>query len=398
MEYGLKVVIAPDSFKGSLTAYKAAKAIEEGIIRVHPGIKTVLMPMADGGEGTMECLVRATDGNFKEVTVKGPLGEEVKARFGCLGDSKTCVIEMAQASGIDLIDRGRLNPLETSTYGTGQLIKEALDAGYRHFVLAIGGSATNDGGIGMLQALGIKLFDASGKEVCLGGKNLIDIKEIVDITFDNRIKESTFLIASDVQNPLLGENGATSVFGPQKGATPDMLIELEKGMENWADLVYQYTGMQLHDYPGAGAAGGIGGAFLAFFPAKMERGIDVVIKHSRFNDALDSANLVLTGEGEVDHQTASGKTPMGVAQAANEQGIPTIVLAGKVGEKIESLYQYGIQSVHSIVNGPMTLGEAIEMAPVLLTKETEQVMRTFLDLEEKEPFNEVGKYRPVSPL
>jgi glycerate 2-kinase len=378
MERGVKVVIAPDSFKGSLSAYKAAVAIEEGIKRVHAGIETVLMPMADGGEGTMECLVRATGGTFKEVTVKGPFGKEIKAKFGCLGDSKTCVIEMAQASGINLIDRSRLNPLETSTYGTGQLIKEGLDAGYRHFVLAIGGSATNDGGIGMLQALGMKLFDALGREVCFGGKNLIDIKEIVDIAFDNRIKESTFLIASDVQNPLLGENGATNVFGPQKGATPDMLAELEKGMENWADLVYQTTGVQLHDYPGAGAAGGIGGSFFAFFPAKMERGIDVVIKYSHFNDALDSATLVLTGEGQVDFQTASGKTPMGVAQAAYEQGIPTIVLAGKIGEKIETLYQYGIQSVHSIVNGPMTLEEAVERASELLTMKAEQVMRTYL--------------------
>jgi glycerate 2-kinase len=378
MEYGVKVVIAPDSFKGSLSAYKAALAIDEGVKRAHPGIETVLMPMADGGEGTMECLVTATGGNFKEVTVKGPLGEEVTSKFGCLGDSKTCVIEMAQASGIDLIDRGRLNPLEATTYGTGQLIKEALDDGYRHFVLAIGGSATNDGGTGMLQALGMKLLDASGREVGLGGKTLVDIKEIVDIAFDKRIKESTFLIASDVQNPLLGENGATKVFGPQKGATPDMLAELEKGMENWADLVYQNKGVQLHDYPGAGAAGGIGGSFFTFFPAKMERGIDVVIKYSHFNAALDAANLVLTGEGQVDHQTASGKTPMGVAQAAYQQGIPTIVLAGKVGEKIETLYKYGIQGVHSIVNGPMTLEEAIERAPELLIKEAEQVMRTFL--------------------
>jgi glycerate 2-kinase len=374
----MKVIIAPDSFKGSMTATEASEAIEEGIKRAHPGIKAVLMPMADGGEGTMTCLVQATGGHYEKVIVNGPLGNTVNATFGCLGHSNTCVIEMAEASGIALVDQDNLNPMEASTYGTGQLIKEALNLGYRHFILAIGGSATNDGGIGMLHALGMKFYDSTGSEITPAGKKLIDIKEIEISDFDPRIQESTFLIASDVQNPLLGPTGATHVFGPQKGATPVMVKELEKGMENWADRVYQQTRLHLHNHPGAGAAGGIGGAFLAFFPAKMERGIDVVIEATQFKDSLDSVFLVLTGEGQVDHQTASGKTPMGVAQAAKEKGVPTIAFAGSVGEGIEFLYEYGIKSVHSILDKPMTLDEAIGRAPELLRKKAEQVMRTFL--------------------
>ncbi|MCA1060283.1 glycerate kinase [Rossellomorea aquimaris] len=376
----MKVVIAPDSFKGSMTAIEAASAIEEGVKRAHPGIKTVSMPMADGGEGTMTCLVQTTGGHYEEVSVNGPLGNTVNATFGCLGHSSTCVIEMAEASGIALVDKSNLNPMEASTYGTGQLIKEALDQGYRHFILAIGGSATNDGGTGMLHALGMTFYDSTGSEITPAGKKLIDIKEIDVSDFDPRIQESTFLIASDVQNPLLGPTGATHVFGPQKGATPVMVKELEKGMENWADRVYEQTGIHLHDHPGAGAgaAGGIGGAFLAFFPAKMERGIDVVIEATQFKASLESAILVLTGEGQVDYQTASGKTPMGVAQAAKEKRVPTIVFAGSVGEGIESLYEFGVKSVHSIVDGPMTLDEAIGRASELLTKRAEQVMRTFL--------------------
>jgi len=378
----MKVVIAPDSFKGSITAMEAATAIEEGVNRAHPGIKTVLMPMADGGEGTMTCLVQATGGHYEKVLVSGPLGSTVNATFGCLGHSNTCVIETAEASGIALVDKNNLNPMEASTYGTGQLIKEALDQGYRHFILAIGGSATNDGGTGMLHALGMRFYDSIGSEITPAGKKLIDIKEIEVSDFDPRIQESTFLIASDVQNPLLGPTGATHIFGPQKGATSVMVKELEKGMENWADRVSQQTGFHLHDHPGAGAAGGIGGAFLAFFPAKMERGIDVVIEATQFNDSLESATLVITGEGQVDYQTASGKTPMGVAQAAKGKGVPTIVFAGSVGEGIDSLYEYGIKSVHSIVDGPMTLDEAIGRASELLSKRAEQVMRTFLVSEE----------------
>lgn len=373
----IKIVIAPDSFKGSLSAMEAAIAIEKGIKDYLPNADTILLPVADGGEGTMDSLVDATKGRKMEVDVKGPLGSPVKAEYGELGDGITCVIEMASASGLCLLSKDERNPMEATTYGTGQLIKVALDNGYRQFILAIGGSATNDGGIGMLQALGMRLIDGSGKEVGLGGGKLDQIVRIDDSEFDSRIAESMFLIASDVQNPFIGPTGASHVFGPQKGATPEMVRILDEKLEYFAGLVEEKTGVRLHDKPGAGAAGGIGGAFQAFFPSTMRRGIDIVIEYTQLANALKGADLVITGEGQIDFQTASGKTPMGVAQEAQKQGVPTIALAGSIGKGIDVLYQYGIQSVHSIVNAPMSLEEAINQASHLLQQKAEQVARTY---------------------
>lgn len=372
----MKIVIAPDSFKGSISAVEAAHAIEKGIKQYLPDAQTVLLPVADGGEGTLESMVAATKGKKIECTVTGPLRKPVKASYGLLGDGKTCVIEMASASGLCLVPKDQLNPLVTTTYGTGELIKKALDDGCRQFILAIGGSATNDGGIGMLQALGMQLLDSLGEVVGYGGKELCKISTIDDTGWDQRIAESTFIIASDVQNPLVGTHGASHVFGPQKGATPEMVELLDKNMNHWADLVEAKKGIRLHDLPGAGAAGGIGGAFQAFFPAIMKRGIDIVIECTGLREALLGADVVFTGEGQIDFQTASGKTPMGVAQEAQKLNIPTIVLAGSIGNGIDILYQYGIQSIHSIVSGPMTLQEAMEKAPELLAQKAEQVMRT----------------------
>jgi glycerate kinase len=374
----IKIVIAPDSFKGSMSAITAALSLEKGIKQYLPNANTVLVPVADGGEGTMDSLVAATGGKKIEVMVKGPLNGPIIAEYGLLGDGKTCVIEMASASGLCLVPFDQINPMVTTTYGTGQLIKEALDEGYRHFILAIGGSATNDGGIGMLQALGMQLLDSSGASVGFGGKELCRIDFIDDTHWDNRIAESVFLIASDVQNPLIGPNGASHVFGPQKGATPEMIEILDKNMHHWADVVAAKTGMWLHDMRGAGAAGGLGGAFQAFFPALMKRGIDIVIEYTKLRDHLQGADLVFTGEGQVDFQTASGKTPMGVAQEAQKLGIPTIIIAGSVGPGIEALYEFGILSIHSIINAPMTLQEAMERGPDLLAQRAEQVLRTIL--------------------
>jgi glycerate kinase len=252
-----------------------------------------------------------------------------------------------------------------------------LDDGYRNFILDIGGSATNDGGIGMLQALGMRLYDSSGESVGFGGGELDRIVAIDDTNWDKRIADSSFLIASDVQNPLIGPNGASHVYGPQKGATPQIIEILDKKMHHWADLVQVKTGIQLHDMPGAGAAGGTCGAFQAFFPATMKRGIDVVIDYTKLRDHLRGADVVFTGEGQIDFQTASGKTPMGVAQEAQKLGIPTFVLCGSIGRGIEVLYEYGIQSIHSIINAPMSLQEAIDRAPELLAQSAEQVLRTF---------------------
>lgn len=375
----MKIVIAPDSFKGSMSAREASLAIQRGIKKVLPEAETVLVPIGDGGEGTMDSLVAVTNGRKVEVTVTGPLREPVQAAYGILGDRQTCIIEMASASGLCLVPPDLRNPMITTTYGTGELIKKALDEGCKKFILAIGGSATNDGGIGMLQALGMQLLDAAGHPLgCLGGKELQQIAVIDDRGFDPRIAGCEFIIASDVQNPLVGQSGASHVFGPQKGATPEMVQALDRNMRDWADLVEAKTGIHLHDRPGAGAAGGIGGAFQAFFPSVTRRGIDIAIEYTKLGEKLSEAHLVFTGEGQIDSQTASGKTPMGVAQEAQKLGIPVFVLVGSIGKGIETLYQHGIHSIHSIINAPMTLQEAMERGSELLSLTAEQVFRTYL--------------------
>ncbi|MFD6208877.1 glycerate kinase [Peribacillus sp. NPDC060253] len=374
----MKIVIAPDSYKGSLSSFEASKAIERGVRKALPDAITELVPVADGGEGTMDSLVAATNGRKVEVAVKGPLLDEVQAAYGILGDQETCVIEMASASGLCLVDPGDLNPLITTTYGTGELIQKALNAGCRKFILAIGGSATNDAGVGMLQALGMRILDDEGKTIGFGGAELLRISEINMEDFDPRIAESEFLIASDVHNPLVGPDGASYVFGPQKGASPVMVDILDKALSSWADLVEIKTGIHLHDKAGAGAAGGIGSAFQAFFRAETKRGIDIVMEYAKLREKMCDADCVFTGEGQIDYQTASGKTPMGVAQEAKKHGIPVFVLAGSIGTGIDSLYDHGITSVHSLVNAPMTLMEAMERGAEFLELSAEQVMRTFL--------------------
>ncbi|MEX2415184.1 MAG: glycerate kinase [Paenibacillaceae bacterium] len=374
----MKIVIAPDSFKGSITAIEAAKAMERGVKRCFPQAETIKVPIADGGEGTMDSLVMSTGGRTIEVRVTGPLGEYVDAAYGLLQlqSGNVAVIEMAKASGLTLIATDKRSPLTATTYGTGELIKRALDDGCRSFILALGGSATNDGGAGMLQALGMHLLDDEGNEVAWGGEQLKHIQTIDDREWDSRIAESQFLIATDVQNPLLGPDGATYIYGPQKGVTPDMLESLEQNMIAWADLIEQKNGARLHELAGAGAAGGLCGAFLAFFPTTIKRGIDVVIQYTGIHAYLDGADLVITGEGQIDAQTANGKTPMGIAQEAQKYNVPTIALAGSVGQGINKLYDHGIKAVFSIMNGPMTLQQAMDNAAQLIESTTEQVMRS----------------------
>lgn len=373
----MKIVIAPDSFKGSLSAVEVALSMEKGIKKAFPDAETVRLPMADGGEGTMDTLVATTGGYKKSVAVTGPLGEKVEAEYGVLGDGKTCVIEMASASGLSLVPSKSLNPLKATTFGTGELLKQALDDGFSSFILAIGGSATNDGGAGMLQALGMRMADEAGNEIAFGGSGLLHVQTIDRSGFDPRIQRSSFLIASDVQNPLVGKTGASHVFGPQKGATDEEVVFLDQCLTHWADAVEKETGVHLHQLPGAGAAGGLGGAFQAFFPSQIKRGIDIVIESTGFLSALEKADLVVTGEGQVDFQTAAGKVAMGVAQAAKSRHVPTVVLAGSIGKGIESLYEFGIVSVNSIINKPMTLADAFVEAPELLEQSAEQLIRTF---------------------
>ncbi|MEW9672417.1 glycerate kinase [Ammoniphilus sp. 3BR4] len=374
----MKIVIAPDSFKGSMSAWEACIAIDRGIKKVLPNADLRLVPVADGGEGTMDSLVAATSGQKVEVTVTGPLYAPVAAAYGILGDQETCIIEMASASGLYLVTPEQRDPMKASTYGTGELIKSALDNDCKKFILAIGGSATNDGGIGMLQALGMKLLDAEGKPIGMGAQELHRIAEIDSREFDPRIAEAEFLIATDVQNPLVGPYGASHVFGPQKGASPEMAEALDGYLNHWANLVEAHTGIRLHDRPGAGAAGGIGGAFQAFFPSQTKRGIDIVIEYTGLGETMEGADLVITGEGQIDFQTASGKTPMGVAQEAAKRGIPVMALAGSIGKGIDTLYQYGIHSIHSIVSAPMSLQEAMDRGEELLSLTAEQVLRTYL--------------------
>ncbi len=352
-------------------------AIELGVKKSIPGAETLIVPLADGGEGTVDTLVAATGGKKNAVTVTGPLGSPVEAFYGVLGDGKTCVIEIAETSGLDLVPEKERNPLVTTTYGTGELIKSALAEGYRSFILALGGSATNDGGAGMLQALGMKILDEEKHEIGFGGGELSRVDKISLRDFDSRINESNFVIASDVENPLVGKNGASFVFGPQKGATPDIVRVLDKNLKHWANKIKEVTGVKLHNLPGAGAAGGIGGAFQAFFPSVIEKGADVVMDYTKLKEKLVGADLLITGEGQVDFQTAFGKTPMRAALAAKKLGVPTIIIAGSIGKGIESLYRYGVISIHSIVTKPMTLDKAMESAPELLEQTAAQICRTF---------------------
>ncbi|MGH4137821.1 glycerate kinase [Clostridium sp.] len=371
----MKIVIAPDSFKGSLSALEVCEGIEKGIRKVLGVAEIVKVPMADGGEGTVQSLVDATGGKLIKVKVKDPLMRTVEAFYGILGDGTTAVIEMAAASGITLLSKEERNPMKTTTYGTGEIIVHALDMGCRNFIIGIGGSATNDGGAGMLSALGVKLLDVNGKDIGCGGGSLDKLKTIDLSHLDSRIELCNIVAACDVDNPLCGERGASNIFGPQKGADEDMIITLDNNLSHYADMVEKYLGISIKEYPGAGAAGGLGGGLLAFLNAKLKRGIDIVIETTKLEDSIKDADLVFTGEGMIDYQTAFGKTPFGVAKVAKKYNIPVIAIAGGIGKGTETLYEQGFTSIFSIVDKPMQLEEAIENCGILLENASERIMR-----------------------
>ncbi|SEG45715.1 glycerate kinase [Paenibacillus sp. UNC499MF] len=376
----MKIVIAPDSYKGSLSAKAAGLAMERGVRLAGIGnVATSVIPMADGGEGTLECLVEGTNGRIIQTVVKDPLGRDIPSVFGILGDGRTGVIEMAKSSGLYLLQESERNPLLTSTYGFGQLILEALNEGCRRFILGLGGSATNDGGAGMLQALGVDLLDSKGAVLAAGagGGALGEVAGISAENLDKRLAGCTFTLACDVTNPLLGPSGATAVFGPQKGAAPDMVGRLERNLARFADVIRAETGTSVHGLPGAGAAGGLAGGILAFLNARAESGFTIVSAVTGLEEAVKGADLVLTGEGRIDAQTAGGKTPAGVAGLAAKHGVPAVVLAGSVGDGIEELYGQGVTAVFSLVNGPMSLDEAMRRTPELLERAAAQVLRVF---------------------
>ena len=362
----MKIVIAPDSFKESMTALEAAQSIEKGMKAVFQDAEYQLLPMADGGEGTVQSLVDATDGTIRKRSVTGPLGETVQAFFGILGNGKTAVIEMAAASGLHLVEPAKRNPLLTTSRGTGELIRAALDEGVSHIIVGIGGSATNDGGVGMMQALGGKFLDEKGEEIGPGGGALSAIKSIDLSLLDSRLDSVKLEVACDVTNPLTGPTGASAIFGPQKGATPEVVRTLDGNLAHLASITI--GGSEVASIAGTGAAGGLGFALLAFLKAELNRGIDIVLKAVNFSEKVKDASLVITGEGRIDGQTIYGKTPIGVAKSAKVYGIPVIGIAGSLTEDSTVVYEHGIDALFSIVPGIIELNEAFSQAPRLLER------------------------------
>lgn len=373
----MKIVIAPDSFKGSLTAKEVCDSIETGIKKIFDDAQIVKVPMADGGEGTVQSLVDCTCGKIINIKVKGPLMNEIESFYGILGDGDTAVIEMAAASGLPLLKKEEYNPMKTTTYGTGELIRDALGRGVKNIIIGLGGSATNDGGAGMLSALGVKFSDENKKALKDGinGESLGKIREIDLTNMDKRLKDCNIVAACDVTNPLCGKNGASYIFGPQKGADPYMAKVLDSNLKNYGKIIEKKTGIPVIDYPGAGAAGGLGSAILAFLNGKLEKGIDIVIKTTKLEQKLKNADLVVTGEGRIDYQTQFGKTPYGVACLAKKYNIPVIAIAGSIGSDINELHEKGFEAIFSIVNSPMNLDDALKNASILLQNESEEVFR-----------------------
>jgi glycerate kinase len=371
----MKIVIAPDSFKDSLSAQGVADAIALGLAQVWPDALLVKCPMADGGEGTVESVLAACEGELQRTQVRGPLGTTVEAAWGWLPQSHTAIIEMAEASGLQLVPPGKRDACFSSTFGTGELIRAALDAGAQRVILAIGGSATNDGGAGAMQALGVKLLDAQGRTLAPGGLALAQLARIDMSEIDPRLAEVRFDIAADVNNPLCGPHGASAVFGPQKGASPEQVEQLDRALGHFAERCAQVLNKDVRDEPGSGAAGGLGFAAKAFLGAQFKAGVEVVAELVGLEDAVKGADLVITGEGRFDAQTLRGKTPFGVARIARQHGVPVIVLAGTLGEGYQALYEHGIDAAFALASGPMTLEQACAEAPRLLRERASDVAR-----------------------
>lgn len=362
----MKIIIAPDSYKGSLSAKEICDNLEIGIRNVYNEVEIIKVPMADGGEGTLDTLIDATNGKKIKTIVNDPLFRNIEAHYGILGNNKTAIIEMSRASGLTLLKMNERNPLVTTTYGTGELILHALNNGCRDFIIAIGGSATNDGGIGLLGALGVRFYDENDMCVELTGGGLYQIRKIDVSGMDPRIKESNFTIATDVQNILTGVDGAAYIYGPQKGANPLMVLALDRGLRNFAFIVNKDLGVNIENVKGAGAAGGLGGGLIGIINGKIKRGIDIVIEYTNLEEKLKDADLVITGEGRIDNQTQFGKTPYGVAKLAEIYNIPVVAVAGSLGDGYEKLYNLGFSGIFSIIDRPMSLDEAIERTPKLL--------------------------------
>lgn len=371
----MKIVIAPDSFKESMTALEAANAIEKGFKKVLPDANYLKIPMADGGEGTVQSLVDATDGKIISKMVTGPLGSPVEAFYGISGDGQTAVIEMAAASGLHLVPKEKRNPLITTTKGTGELMLAAANRGVKNMIIGLGGSATNDGGAGMAQALGANLLDSEGNQVGFGGAALDKVHTIDLTNLDPGLKDITIEAACDVDNPLTGERGASAIFGPQKGATPEMVVELDQNLAHFARVLKSELGKSVNQIPGSGAAGGLGAGLLAFLGAELNRGVDIVIEAVQLEKQMDQATLVITGEGKIDTQTIYGKTPIGVAKTAKKYNIPVIGIAGVIGDNCDIVYEHGIDALFSIVPGSVPLEDVMANAERYTEKQAENIAR-----------------------
>lgn len=372
----MKILLAPDSFKESLSAKDVANAMERGLRKVFHDAEFIKVPMADGGEGTTQSLVDATKGEMFYPIVTDPLGKKVKAKLGVLGNGEVAVIEMASASGLELVKKEDRNPLATTTYGTGELIKAALDKNVKTIIIGIGGSATNDGGAGMFQALGGRLLDQEGNEIGFGGGALENLAEIDLSNLDPRIKDTKIEVACDVNNPLTGELGASHIFGPQKGATKEMILKLDKNLLHYAEVIKQCLNKEVDEIPGAGAAGGLGAGLMVFLDAQLSRGIDIVIKYTGLERYMEGVDLVITGEGSIDSQTRFGKTPYGVARTAQKHNIPVIGIAGIVGNDVNVLLDYGFDAFFSIMQGVCSLEDALVNAGENVERTCENIART----------------------
>ena len=373
----MKVVIAIDSFKGSITSMQAGKSAEEGVKRVYPDAETIVLPIADGGEGTVEALVNGLGGSIQKVKVKNPLGKEIVAEYGVANG--TAIIEMAQASGITLIKKEELNPKKTTTYGVGEIINDAISKGFRNFIIGIGGSATNDGGVGMLQALGFEFKDKFNNEIDFGAEGLKNLDKIIIDNANPLLKECTINVACDVINPLCGENGCSYIFSPQKGAKSEDIPLMDSWLKGYADKTSKMIGKDLSNEKGAGAAGGLGFAFMAYLNANLKPGIELVLKEINIENEISTSNLVITGEGKMDSQTLMGKAPIGVANIAKKYSVPVFAFCGCKDDSARVLNENGIDAIFSIQQGAISIDKAMDItiAKNNLTNTVEQVLRVY---------------------
>ena len=371
----MKVIIAPQGFKDSVSALTAAKAIERGVLAAEPEASTVLVPVADGGDGTLDALVNSTSGQVFQSTVIGPLGQPLEAMWGVMGDGQTVVVEMARASGLALVPPKQRDPRITTTYGTGQIIKEALDRGFNRIIVGLGGSATNDGGTGMATALGARFLDEEGHTISAGGAALARLANIDAGKLHAGLANATIVGATDVSNPLCGPTGASAIYGPQKGASPEVVAELDAALLNFARVVHRDLGQDVSELPRAGAAGGLGAGLVVFAGAQLKSGIDMVCDVLGFDGHLEGADLVITGEGRADQSTIYDKAPAGVARRALLQNVPTILLAGSLGPGHEELYQHGIAGVVCIADRPMSIAQSLKRTEELLEAAAQRTIR-----------------------